>query len=114
MQKKLQSRIEAQGRYLQVILEKALTAISLGVKASASSQYQLQADCKLNPKLGGFKRGTSASGFQLYGEGEPKELRDAKLRIGVGEAKLLDLNVKGGSGCESFGGGRGSDLNLQI
>ncbi|KAG6505909.1 protein PHR1-LIKE 2-like [Zingiber officinale] len=96
VQKKLQSRIEAQGRYLQAILEKALSTISLaGVKPSASSQYQLQADCELNPKLG----------FQLYGEGEQEELRDAKL---------LDLNVKGGSCCESLGGGRGSDLNLQI
>ncbi|KAG6502528.1 protein PHR1-LIKE 3-like isoform X2 [Zingiber officinale] len=96
VQKKLQSRIEAQGRYLQAILDKALSTISLaGVKPSASSQYQLQADCELNPKLG----------FQLYGEGEQEELRDAKL---------LDLNVKGGSWCESFGGGRGSDLNLQI
>ncbi|XP_042393172.1 myb family transcription factor PHL11-like isoform X2 [Zingiber officinale] len=113
VQKKLQSRIEAQGRYLQALLEKALTTISLDMKATAgleaiiaSSQSQLQADHELNPKLGdggGFER--RVSGFQLYREGQREE---------VGEAKPLDLNAKGGSGCELFGGGRGSDLTLQI
>ncbi|KAG6536951.1 myb family transcription factor PHL11-like [Zingiber officinale] len=113
VQKKLQSRIEAQGRYLQALLEKALTTISLDMKATAgleaiiaSSQSQLQADHELNPKLGdggGFKR--RVSGFQLYREGQREE---------VGEAKPLDLNAKGGSSCELFGGGRGSDLTLQI
>lgn len=111
VQKKLQTRIEAQGRYLQALLEKALTAISLDMKASAgleaiiaSSQSQLQADHEPNPKLGdggGFKR--RVSGFQLYREGQREEV------------KLLDLNANGGSGSELFGaGGRGSDLTLQI
>ncbi|RWW68100.1 hypothetical protein BHE74_00024395 [Ensete ventricosum] len=50
VQKKLQTRIEAQGRYLQGILEKALYGLSLDMNASASveatSRSQLT-DCNL-------------------------------------------------------------------
>ncbi|XP_064967360.1 myb family transcription factor PHL11-like isoform X3 [Musa acuminata AAA Group] len=121
VQKKLQTRIEAQGRYLQAILEKALNSLSLDMNASASveatSSSQLT-DCNL--ALSGSmddatKNSTSlkrsnTSAFQLQREGR-QEHEDSKLGTDAGTV-LLDLNAKGS--YQLFGVASGSELSLRI
>lgn len=115
VQKKLQTRIEAQGRYLQAILEKALNSLSLDMNASASveatSSSQLT-DCNLDDAT---KNSTSlersnASAFQLHREGR-QEHEDSKLGNNAGTV-LLDLNAKGS--YQLFGVASGSELSLRI
>ncbi|CAL9053839.1 unnamed protein product, partial [Musa banksii] len=112
VQKKLQTRIEAQGRYLQAILEKALNSLSLDMNASASveatSSSQLT-DCNL--ALSGSmddatKNSTSlkrsdTSAFQLHREGR-QEHEDSKL----------GNDAKGS--YQLFGVASGSELSLRI
>ncbi|XP_065042042.1 myb family transcription factor PHL11-like isoform X1 [Musa acuminata AAA Group] len=121
VQKKLQTRIEAQGRYLQAILEKALNSLSLDMNASASveatSSSQLT-DCNL--ALSGSmddatKNSTSlkrsdTSAFQLHREGR-QEHEDSNLGNDAGTV-LLDLNAKGSD--QLFGVAGGSELSLRI
>ncbi|WOK95812.1 Myb family transcription factor PHL11-like isoform X1 [Canna indica] len=113
VQKKLQTRIEAQGRYLQSILEKALNTLSLdmsitcaSVEAASSSQLTY---CNLAlwgsmgcqekvPKSRnaisqeGLEK-TSNSSFQLYKERKREHTNISLATAGV--SSLLDLNVEG-------------------
>ncbi|XP_064990233.1 myb family transcription factor PHL11-like isoform X2 [Musa acuminata AAA Group] len=129
LEKKLQTRIEAQGKYLQAILEKAQKSLCFDNNRSSGSLEATRAQLtdfdlpqsglmenvgrvceekhselrEVRPQENIKKRNNS--GFQLYQEGRD-EAEDSSLL-------LLDLNVKGSSG-ELVGGSRGNDLDLRI
>lgn len=114
-------RIEAQGKYLQAILEKAQKSLSFGGGSLDEARAQL-ADFNLSlsglvenaeERTGGAAaavdsiRVSQTSAFQLYkGEEERREAEAAPN----GDL-LLDLNLKGG--YERLGGMRGRDLDMR-
>ncbi|URD79763.1 Myb-like DNA-binding domain [Musa troglodytarum] len=129
VQKKLQMRIEAQGKYLQAILEKAQKSLCFDMNRSLGSLEATRAqltdfDLPLSGLMDNVSRvheekhselrevwsqedikKRNASGFQLYQESREEAEGSSLL--------LLDLNVKGSSG-EMLGGSRGNDLDLRI
>ena len=88
-------RIEAQGKYLQAILEKAQRGLSFGGGSLDEARAQL---VDFNIKLSGAAatdsiRVSQTSAFQLY-KGE-EDRRQAEGRMTNGDLLLLDLNLKG-------------------
>jgi hypothetical protein len=117
VQKKLQIRIEAQGKYLKAILEKAHRNISFDANASGNIESTRSQLRDFNLALSGFVdnetqvyeenngqlvKGISGNNhkdnhlsFQLYNAGS-QEANDAKCTPETEDSLLLDLNIKGG------------------
>ncbi|KAL6008557.1 hypothetical protein ACLOJK_034070 [Asimina triloba] len=135
VQKKLQMRIEAQGKYLQAILEKAqrsltsdvngsgtleatraqLTDFNLALSGLMENMSQMQQERKggdlVQDGLHNDRGKTTSSLLQLYQQGEEEQEKNqpaAKLDPGTGST-LFDLNMN--SGYE-FIGVKGCELNL--
>lgn len=124
VQKKLQMRIEAQGRYLKEILEKAQENISFDANGSVGLENTRSQLTDFNLALPGLSdNGTQVyeeSGEQLVKHMSDDNLHDNNLdfqlyRVRSQEAKsvkctpktedllLLDLNIKGGYDLSSRG-----------
>ncbi|GJM86536.1 hypothetical protein PR202_ga02404 [Eleusine coracana subsp. coracana] len=116
VQKKLQMRIEAQGKYLQTILEKAQSNLSYDASGTANLEARSQLT-DFNLALSGFMDNVTQVCEQNSGE-LAKAMSDDSLRTGnlgfqlyhgvqdVEDVKctpddgllLLDLNIRGGHG----------------
>lgn len=108
VQKKLQMRIEAQGKYLQAILDQAQKSLSFDNRPTVTN---------FNLALSGFvepeeEKDDSEMEMELRtgaNEGAP----DANGKFGANQSSgILDLNIKGE--YELHGGIKASDLALQI
>lgn len=115
VQKKLQMRIEAQGKYLQTILEKAQNNLSYDATGAANLDATRSQLTDFNLALSGFMDNVSQVGDQNNGE-LAKAISDDNLRAsnlgfqlyhGVHDGEdvkctpdegllLLDLNIRGG------------------
>lgn len=116
VQKKLQMRIEAQGKYLQGILEKAQTNLSLDMNSSSANleatRTQLtnfnlalsnlmdnlnenEANQNISDlgKFHGIDRNVNADTYMGGGRGEEK--KDVKLKVEGGDSMNFDLNMRG-------------------
>ena len=117
VQKKLQMRIEAQGKYLQTILEKAESNLSYDATGGANLEATRSQLTDFNLALSGFMdnvtqvceqnngelakamsedslRASNNLGFQLY-HGVHQDGDDVKCATDEG-LLLLDLNIRGG------------------
>ncbi|KAH7510863.1 hypothetical protein FEM48_ZijujUnG0077400 [Ziziphus jujuba var. spinosa] len=111
VQKKLQMRIEAQGKYLQAILEKAQKSLSVDMNGPGSLEAAKAQLTDFNLALSNFmeninevdrKEGildmndvykkANGSTFNVYEEGNREEAKGSKLKGSI----HFDLNAKGG------------------
>lgn len=117
VQKKLQMRIEAQGKYLQAILSQAQKTLYVNNNSSCNLEANRATVSNFNLALSGFVE-------------TEEEKNDSEMEMGLrtgasegasdGNAKfdpnqtsgILDLNIKGE--YELHGGMKGSDLELYI
>jgi hypothetical protein len=126
VQKKLQMRIEAQGKYLQTILEKAQNNLSYDASGAANLEATRSQLTDFNLALSGFMDNVTQVCEQNSGE-LAKTMSDDSLRSSnlgfqlyhgvqdVDDVKctpdddllLLDLNIRGGYGHRSS-----SDLKI--
>jgi hypothetical protein len=117
VQKKLQMRVEAQGKYLQTILEKAQSNLSYDASGAANLEATRSQLTDFNLALSGFMDNvtqvceqnsgelaksvsedslrTSNLGFQLYHG--VQDIDDVKCSPDDGPL-MLDLNIRGGYG----------------
>lgn len=116
-------RIEAQGKYLKTILEKAQTNISFDANASNGIESTRSQFVDFNLSLSGFMENATQVckenreqlvkamsdnsdkdnlGFQLYHVGN-QEAKEVKCKPKHEDSLLLDLNIKGGYGHSSRG-----------
>ncbi|XP_021288409.1 myb family transcription factor PHL11 [Herrania umbratica] len=114
VQEKLQMRVEAQGRYLQAILEKAQKGLSFDINCEGNveetraelTNFNLALSSLMENVNGGAdrkpnmvqmndvpKKATSCSAFQNYGVGERERNKDVKLKV-EGDSINFDLNTK--------------------
>lgn len=134
VQKKLQMRIEAQGKYLKAILEKAHRNISFDENASGNIESTRSQLTDFNLALSGFVenatqvyeenneqlvKATSDDNhkdnhlnFQLYNVAS-QEAKDVKCTQKTEDSLLLDLNIKGGYDLSSRGM-QACELDLKI
>lgn len=112
-------RIEAQGKYLQAILEKAQKSLSLDMNGPASleaAKAQLtdfnlalsnfmdnMNEVDRKPDLDVYKKTNGSSNFNFFEEGNREEAKDSKLKGSI----HFDLNAKG---SYDFLSGNGVDL----
>lgn len=101
-------RIEAQGKYLQAILEKAQKSLSLDMNGPASLEAAKAQLTDFNLALSNFmdnmnevdrkqdldvyKKTNGSSNFNIFEEGNREEAKDSKLKGSI----HFDLNAKGG------------------
>ena len=97
MQKKLQMRIEAQGKYLKTILEKAQTNISFDNATQVCKENREQLVKALSDD-----NDKDNLGFHLYHVGS-QEAKEVKCTPKTEDSLLLDLNIKGGYDLSSRG-----------
>ena len=97
MQKKLQMRIEAQGKYLKTILEKAQTNISFDNATQVCKENREQLVKALSDD-----NDKDNLCFQLYHVGS-QEAKEVKCTPKTEDSLLLDLNIKGGYDFSSRG-----------
>ena len=97
VQKKLQMRIEAQGKYLKTILEKAQTNISFDNATQVCKENREQLVKALSDD-----NDKDNLGFQLYHVGS-QEAKEVKCTPKTEDSLLLDLNIKGGYDLSSRG-----------
>ncbi|KAK7844973.1 myb family transcription factor phl11 [Quercus suber] len=129
VQKKLQMRIEAQGKYLQAILEKAQKSLSLDINGPGSLEVARAQLTDFNLALSNlmenmnegerkenmvemndiFKKANS-SAIQIYQEGGREENEDVKLKIEGGLIQF-DLNTKG---SYDFFAANGAELETKM
>ena len=124
-------RIEAQGKYLKTILEKAHRNISIDANASGNTRSQFT---DFNLALSGFvdnatrayeenngqmvksisddKHKDNHLSFQLYNVGS-QEAKDVECTPKTEDSLLLDLNIKGGYDLSSRGM-QACELDLKI
>lgn len=133
MQKKLQMRIEAQGKYLKTILEKAQTNISFHTNASNGIESTRSQLMDFNLALSGFMNNATqvckehreqlvkamsdendkdSLGLQLYHLGS-QEAKEVKCTPKTEDSLLLDLNIRGGYDLSSRGM-QACELELKI
>ncbi|WVZ11213.1 hypothetical protein V8G54_015743 [Vigna mungo] len=123
VQKKLQMRIEAQGKYLQAVLEKAQRTLSLDGSLEASRAQltefnsalsnfmeNMNKDSKENIiEVSGFYNKNDGSAFH-YEEVGREQNRNQKPKIEGGSIQF-DLNIKGSNDLISSGGAE-MDVNM--
>lgn len=127
-------RIEAQGKYLQAILEKAQKSLSFELNSTAHLEETRAQLTDFNLTLSGLmenvnhacedksrelgkaishenlKKTHNVSGFQLY-QDDGKDTEDVKF-ASSGGSHHLDLNIRGG--YDLFSGTIGSELDLRM
>ena len=122
-------RIEAQGKYLQDILERAQKSLSLDINGTGSleaARVQLtdfnlaltnlmenmnEGDRKENmQEMNDFFKKANGSALQIYQEGGREENKDVKLKIEGGLIQF-DLNTKGNY---DFFAANGADLETKM
>lgn len=112
-------RIEAQGKYLQAVLEKAQSSLSMNGPGSLEASRakltefnsvlsdfmeNINRDCKENiVGMNDFSRKNHGSSFQIYQEGRTEENEDQKPKV-EGDSIQFDLNIKGSYDLVSAGG----------
>ncbi|KAF4391796.1 hypothetical protein F8388_017391 [Cannabis sativa] len=114
VQKKLQMRIEAQGKYLQAILEKAQKSLSLDMNGPGNIEVakaqltdfnlalsnfmenmtEVEEKASIIDQMGGVYRKQNDSSFKIYQESNREDSEDSKLKDT--NTIHFDLNTKGG------------------
>ena len=133
VQKKLQMRIEAQGKYLQAILEKAQKSLPFDTSSTGNLEETRAQLTDFNLTLSGLMENvnqtceekrtelgkvisqeslkkTHVSGFQIYQE-DGEDAEDVKFAPSGG-SHHLDLNMNGS--YDLFGGTIGNELDLRM
>jgi hypothetical protein len=131
VQKKLQMRIEAQGKYLQAILEKAQKSLSQNLNDDSngklkatrahltgfnSAVYSLMENLNAEDRkpsitdLKGINMKENGPAMHIQREGQTQETKDVKHHL-QGDSTHFDLNTKG---TYDFVSANGSELELKM